>query len=79
MRRLDEEGGSLKVNENLAVVKAPLGPRGSVEREGKVASEVPTRSRGHVGPTFGMGPSRGEGMWSPIWEDRSWLIPETGC
>jgi len=33
-RRLDEDGGSLEVTEDLAVVKAPLGPRGSAEGGG---------------------------------------------
>ena len=58
-RRLDEDGGSLEVTEDLAVVKAPLGPRGSMERGGRVASGVLTGPRGHVGPRFGVGPIRG--------------------
>jgi len=58
-RRLDESGGSLKVVEDLPVVKVPLGRRGRSEGEGRVASGVPTRPRGHVGPGFGMGPIRG--------------------
>jgi len=58
-RRLDEEGGSLEVVEDLAVVRAPLGPRGRQEGDGSVASGVPTGPRGHVGPRFGMGPISG--------------------
>jgi len=60
-RRLDEDGGSLEVAEDLAVVKAPLGPRGSAEGRGGVASGVPTGPRGHVGPRFGVGPVVGRG------------------
>ena len=60
-RRLDEDGGSLEVIEDLAVVKAPLGPRGSAEGGGGMASGVPTGPRGHVGPGFGMGPMMGRG------------------
>jgi len=60
-RRLDEDGGSLEVTEDWAVMKAPLGPRGSAERGGRVASGVPTGPRGHVGPGFGMGPMGGRG------------------
>ena len=43
------------MTEGLAVVKAPLGPRESVEGGGRVASGVPTGPRGHVSPRFGMG------------------------
>ena len=60
-RRLDEDGGSLEVTEDLAVVKAPLGPRGLAEGGGRGASGVPTGPRGHVGPRFGVGPMRGRG------------------
>jgi len=60
-RRLDEDGGSLEVTEDLAVVKAPLGPRGSMERSGVGASGVPAGPRGHVGPGFGVGPMMGRG------------------
>ena len=59
--RLDEDGGSLEVTEDLAVVQAPLGPRGSRERGGRVASGVLTGPRGHVGPGFGVGPIVGRG------------------
>ena len=55
-RGLDEDGGYLEVTEDLVVVKAPLCPRGSVERDGRVASGVLTGPRGHVGPRFGMCP-----------------------
>jgi len=58
-RRLDEGGGSLEVVEDLAVVKALLGPRGRREGDGRVASGVPTGPRVHVGPRFGMGPISG--------------------
>jgi len=64
-RRLDQEGGSLEVVGDLAVVKAPLGPRGRGEGSGRVASGVPTGSKGHVGPGFGMGLSRGSGRGFP--------------
>jgi len=60
-RRLDEDGGSLEVTEDLTVVKAPLGPRGSGERSGRVASGVPTGPREHVGPRFGIGSMMGRG------------------
>ena len=58
-RRLDEEGGSLEGIEDLAVVVAALGPRGSMERNGRVASGVPTGPRGHDGPRFGDSPMMG--------------------
>jgi len=60
-RRVDGDGGSLEVTEDLAVVKALLGPRGSVERDGRVASGVPNGPRGPVGPRFGVGPMIGRG------------------
>jgi len=44
------------VTEDLAVVQAPLGPRGSMESDCRVVFGVPTGPRGHVGPWFGMGP-----------------------
>ena len=37
-RRLDEEGGSLEVVEDLGIVKAPLGPRGKREGDRRVVS-----------------------------------------
>jgi len=60
-RRLDVDGGSLEVVEDLAVVKAPLGPRGSVERGGRVANFVPTGPRGQLGGGFGVGRMVGVG------------------
>jgi len=60
-RRLDEEGGSLEVVGDLAVVKALLGPRGRPEGDRRVASGVLTRPRGHVGPGFSVGPMMARG------------------
>jgi len=60
-RRFNEDSRSLKVTEDLAVVKVLLSPRGSVETDCRVASRVPTRPREHVGPGFSRGPIRERG------------------
>jgi len=60
-RRLDKDSGCLVVTEDLAVVQAPLGPRGSVERDGRVASGVTTGPRRHVSTRLGDGPMIGRG------------------
>jgi len=58
---MDKKGESLEVTEDLAVVKALLGPRGFAEAGDTEASGVPTRPRGHVGPGFGDRPIVGRG------------------